>query len=701
MQRKFILGLAALLTARLAAAQGAPAPGTDVTEGRISETMQVTATRVPEEVLDVPASVTVIPGDELEARGAHDLASALALAAGVSIAPGGDGGPASAVPELMGLREFDAFLLVVDGVPWGGAFAPAISTLDLTNVDRIEVLRGAAPVLYGATSFVGVIHVIHRSPAATPREARVGGGSHGSWGAAVTAPLAKLGGLDQSLSAGYESRGFYDDRTSFDRAHALWTAAGDAGGGKLRLSADLTALDQEPASPHPREGKVLSPKIPLDSNHSPSDSRLDEDRIHLTGSFVRALAGGDWTTVAAYTHSRRKTTRGFLREEFDVPADESNADGYRQGFDGDDFFLDSHWSGKRGDALSIVAGVDLLAGRGEQQSDNFEYHVALDGAGAPSSRSLHIDESPGLEDRRFFTGAYAQALWKPSVRWLVDAGLRLNYTHEKQEGEVDEGGVEVKSEDSRTDTRFSGGVGASFLAWSAGDDALWLFADYKDAFKPAVVDFGPEAEGEILDPETARTIEGGVKGAHFDGRLTWQASTFRMDFSNLVVATSVDGLPALQNAGEERFTGWELEAHWRLDHDLLVDGAYAHHDARFRNYVQDFDGVPTQLDGKRLEMSPDYLAALGLTWNPARGFFGSARVEWVGERFLTKRNTALAGAYSTWSAGLGYRFERAEVRVDGENLSDRRDPVSESELGDAQYYRLPGRFVTASARFRF
>ena len=74
----------------------------------------------------------------------------------------GDAGPAGAVPEFWGLREFDAFLLVVDDVPWGGAFNPALTTLNLRDVDRIEVLRGPAPVTYGATSFVGAIHVVHK-----------------------------------------------------------------------------------------------------------------------------------------------------------------------------------------------------------------------------------------------------------------------------------------------------------------------------------------------------------------------------------------------------------------------------------------------------------------------------------------------------------------------------------------------------------
>src|SRR4029077_1459446 len=140
----------------------APAPASAVTE-----TIQVTATRTPEDVETVPASVTVISGQDLAARGVVDLPSALALAGGVSVAPGGENGPAGSVPEIWGLREFDAFLLVVDGVPWGGAFNPALPSLDLNNVDRIEILRGAAPVMYGATSFVGVIQVIHRAAGAT------------------------------------------------------------------------------------------------------------------------------------------------------------------------------------------------------------------------------------------------------------------------------------------------------------------------------------------------------------------------------------------------------------------------------------------------------------------------------------------------------------------------------------------------------
>ena len=115
---------------------------------RVTGNIEVTATRIPEDVETVPASITIIQGSELEARGVRDLPSALALAGGISIAPGGDGGPAGSVPEIWGLREFDAFLLVVDDVPWGGRLQPGLADPrpDQRRPHRGPARRGAGDV---------------------------------------------------------------------------------------------------------------------------------------------------------------------------------------------------------------------------------------------------------------------------------------------------------------------------------------------------------------------------------------------------------------------------------------------------------------------------------------------------------------------------------------------------------------------------
>src|ERR1043166_3600716 len=178
------------------------------------EQVTVTATRVPEPIDQVPADLSLVTGDELLARDALDLRAALSLVPGVEAPSGGDAGPSSAVPSFWGLHEFDAFLLVMDEVPWGGAFNPAITTLNLQDVERVEVLKGAAPVMYGATSFVGVVHVLHYPAGQASDIADVALGSYGSARGSAAFALPSWGDYRHSFSAEAESIGFADKRES-------------------------------------------------------------------------------------------------------------------------------------------------------------------------------------------------------------------------------------------------------------------------------------------------------------------------------------------------------------------------------------------------------------------------------------------------------------------------------------------------------
>src|SRR5487761_2099331 len=163
-------------------------------------TVEVTTSKEPEPVDQVPAMISIVDGGELVERGASNMASALALVPGVEAPAGGDAGPSSAVPSFWGLHEFDAFLLVVDGVPWGGAFNPAIPTLDLTDVQRIEVMKGSAPVMFGATSFVGVVQVLHYPAGQASNDANVSYGTYGSLRGSASMVLPQVGSYRQSLA---------------------------------------------------------------------------------------------------------------------------------------------------------------------------------------------------------------------------------------------------------------------------------------------------------------------------------------------------------------------------------------------------------------------------------------------------------------------------------------------------------------------
>ncbi|MBL6750850.1 MAG: TonB-dependent receptor [Nevskia sp.] len=672
--------------------------------------IQVTATRLPEAVDRVPASVTVIRGEELRARGAVDLRSALSLVAGVEAPPGGDAGPASAVPSLWGLHEFDAFLLVVDGVPWGGAFNPSIPTLDLNDVERIEVLRGAAPVAYGATAFVGVIQVIHYPAGHAASQAQAGYGSYGSAIASGSAALPQLGGLRQSIAASGERRRFADHREQINNGKALYRGAAPLAGGALRIDADVTVQRAAPPSPAVAQGAALV--TPLDANYNPADARIDEHKYHFVLGYTHETPLGELSTIASYAHSKVIDVRGFLRPDFNDPAAEpdaagDNADYQRQDRGIIDSYFDTHFHLELPRNLDLVYGADLLYGSGKQTSTNGaycaggaapHYGCAADQNEAvpqPTARRP-VDEINGLDDRRAFFGEYLQLDWKPDARWDFLAGLRLNQTHERNTS------THVDTADSTNDTyayasvnktRLSGMAGASYRAWISGEDEAVVYVDWRNTFKPAAIDFGPDVPyPAVLAPETARSYEGGLKGRLLDDRLDYDASVFFLHFNNLVVP---DAGGQLHNAGSELFKGFELEARYRLAPDLKLALNYSYHGTRI------VAGEAPGDDGRQLALSPHSLASAGLLYAPPQGCYASVVANYVGNRFLDPANSAPAASYITVDATLGYRWRQYFAAVHGYNLSDRRDAVTNSEFGESSFYRLPARSVMGEVGVNF
>jgi len=671
--------LAAVLWSETAAAQKPTAPPDTL------PALEVVATRTPEAPHDVAASVEVIRGVDLEARGVRTLREALTLAAGVAIAPGGDAGPAGAVPELWGLREFDAFLLVVDGIPWGGALNPDLASLALADVERIEILRGPAPVTYGATSFVGVIQVTHRNAGERSEAYSASVGSYGSLGLAATLSLPGASWNHRASAEVDRERLSGEIRPQYHRGHALWRSSKTAGDRTTWLLGDLTILRQDPASPHPRQGTALSTAVPLDANHNPAGAFLDQDRFTVSAGHQRQLGQAIWGSQLALSHSAQKIFRGFLTELSEVA---NNASGFRENIDINDLYADSHLIWASSSAVRVLAGADLLFANGEARGATFNYSVPLAGSTAPAVTQPSVLDKDA-EDRRIFVGAYGSIEWRPVERLTLSGGLRLNATSERR-GE----GASVSH------NKLSGSLGAVVGVWARNADHVRLFANYRSTFKPAAFDFGLAENEGILEPETSQSYEGGAKARLADGRLDLEASLFRMDFSNLVTSTVIDNLPALINAGETRFQGFEVVADLRVHRQVSARASYSFHDGKFVDFVQSFDGVPTQLAGNRFEMSARHLASAGVTVTPGHGFSVHGNLNYTGNRYLNKRNSALADGFLTVDAGIGHRFGQAEVRIDGRNLTDRRDPISESEFGDAQYYRMTPRTVRVGVTLR-
>lgn len=148
--------------------------------GGFSESVVVTARRVGTRLSETPQKIEVIDATDIERSVAADLTDVLKKNAGVDVVQ--YTGALSGVgirgfrPQISGINKRS--LLLIDGRPSG---VTNLATLLLGNVERIEVLKGAASSLYGSSAMGGVINVITRqSSGKVAGIARIGAGSFGA-----------------------------------------------------------------------------------------------------------------------------------------------------------------------------------------------------------------------------------------------------------------------------------------------------------------------------------------------------------------------------------------------------------------------------------------------------------------------------------------------------------------------------------------
>jgi len=343
---------------------------------------------------------------------------------------------------------------------------------------------------------------------------------------------------------------------------------------------------------------VLAPNVPINANYNPGGAEIDPRRNAVSGGFTLPKSYGVWSGLVSYAHSSTDALRGFVT---DPTGPVFPAIGERSTTAIDEVYADAHVELTNVAKTQIVAGADYQYGKGHLNGGDFGYTINADGSNPQDGTSVPLKHNANITDTRNFGGLYGFVAWTPDWRWRLEGGLRWNLTDESRDTSVVDflAATSDQGSDSVSESRLGGSAGVTFTAWQKGVDNVRIFTDYRNTYKPAAVDFGLDAEAEILDPETSESWELGVRTGLFDRKLELEFSAFDMELHNLVVPTLVNGLPALENAGAERFQGVELEASGHLPYDIVLRAAGSYHDAKFLDYVRDFDGVPTQLAGKR------------------------------------------------------------------------------------------------------
>lgn len=158
----------------LAHAEKAPAEEAQAVEVQAAESAQqvqtrdvvVTASRTEQLIKDTPAAVEVVTREDIEKMGAENLAQALKLATGINIM---ENGMVGQQVSLRGMKT-NQTLIMIDGrrirteETDQTANFYELQRIDMNNVERVEIVRGATSSLYGADAMGGVINIITRTP---------------------------------------------------------------------------------------------------------------------------------------------------------------------------------------------------------------------------------------------------------------------------------------------------------------------------------------------------------------------------------------------------------------------------------------------------------------------------------------------------------------------------------------------------------
>jgi len=139
----------------------------------------VTATRIPQILKDIPASVTVITEKQIQSSHAQNVAEVLKEVAGIQIQDYGLNSLKSI--SIRGSSAAQVLILVDGRVVNAPSLGSAdLSAFSLVNVQQIEIVRGSFSALYGSAALGGVVNIITKRP---PEKATTNAGfSGGSFG---------------------------------------------------------------------------------------------------------------------------------------------------------------------------------------------------------------------------------------------------------------------------------------------------------------------------------------------------------------------------------------------------------------------------------------------------------------------------------------------------------------------------------------
>jgi iron complex outermembrane recepter protein len=663
-----------------------------------TESVVVTATRVPHAGFDVPAAIDAVDARVIREDNAQvNLSEVLNRVPGIvvqnrqnyaqdlQISSRGFG--ARSTFGVRGIR------LIADGIP---ATMPdgqgQAASFDLSSADRVEVLRGPFASLYGNSSG-GVVQIFTADGPPKPTlDAGFLAGSYGQRRESVRFG-GDTGGLNYIASASRFETDGYREHSAATREQLNAKLRAALGPGTLTLV--VNGLNQ----PDTQDPLGLT-RAQFEAN----PRQVDPSAIAFnTRKSIRQEQGGlvyeasptsrDQAYARVY-YGGRKVTQ-FLGQDGNTPLGAGGVVDLDRNYGG---------AGLRWSRLLIEGERPLTMSLGVDYDRLLEHRRGyVNNAGVQGALKRDEDDTVSNSD------VYLQAEWNLSPYWSLSGGARRSTVRFDS---VDHYIVGPNPDDS-------GNVSYARTTPVAGvmfkPDAAWhLYANAGQGFEtPTFAELAYRPGGATglnfaLQPAKSNHYEAGIK-ARIAGNIRAAAAVFRIETRDEIVTdTNVGGRSTFKNASRTTRDGVEMSLEGKFAGGFEASAAYTVLDARFTEPFTSGTPPVAVPSGKKLPGVPGtVLYAEGVWRHAASGFHAAVELRYAGKVYVNEGNTDAAQAYTVANVragleqGSGAWKLREFVRVD--NVADRRyaGSVIVAEARGRYFEPAPGRNFIAGIEASF
>lgn len=665
----------------------------------IVATRTLSATKTAAEIVKTPQSVSVVTRDQMRALDVTSVSQALRYSAGVFTEYRGS----SNRNDEVFVRGFSYVPKFLDGLSYGATASSQTGTFDPWLLERVELVRGPASVLFGQVNPGGLIAMTSKRPVSQPiHELQFRTGNHHLAEGAFDfgGPLSddgrllyRLNGIARTQNSQVED--YKETRMAI--APALTWYPDDA----TRMTL-LTSYQKDPDAGYrnflPRYGTVES----VDGSYIPRDFNVSDPSYNQSWR-EQTMIGYEFEHQPDDTFTLRQNARyATIKQKYrylvysSSPANSSvlSRRAQHETRQTDEFGIDNQLEAKFASgqvAHTVIGGLDYKTSKDKQylgRAGGSQYDLDW----RSPTYGVSVDESafsPATNEQQNLdqAGVYVQdqLSWQ---NWELLVSGRYDWAEVRTTDFTD------ASSTQQNDNKFTWRTGLLY----AFDFGLSPYISYSTSFEPNLQTNRAPGVGPF-DPSEGKQVEVGVKYQPDPNALITLA-LYDLTQSNVATYNSAAGW--FENSGKVRSKGVEAEAHATLFENINLIASYTYTDAETVNTTV----VGTE--GKTPARIPTHMASAFTSYTLPDGALKSLTagvgVRYIGTSYGDAKNTFKVPAVDLYDAMVSYELgelnsslKGAQVQFNVNNIADTRY-VASCASDSACFYGI-GRTVTATVSY--